>query len=520
MRSLFLVFLATFAALAARASQPYTPPAFTDPDRAARIAAVVPKLDALYRDYAAAQHLPGMIYGVVVDGKLVHALALGTADLSTQTPVAADTRFRIASMSKSFTALAILKLRDAGKLSLEDPVEKYIPQFAAAGRLTKDSPPVTIRHLLKMAGGFPQDDPWGDRRLADTVAELESLVAGGLSYSNPPGVTWEYSNLGYGLLGHIVTRVAGEPYQTYITREILHPLGMNDTVYEFSQVPVDKFAPGYRWENEAWKPEPVLHDGAFGAMGGLVTTIGDFARYVAFHLDAWPPRDDADTGPVRRATRREMHRPAEVISVIADNKTLDGKPNPRVAGYSYGLSWNTDTRGVIWVRHAGGLPGYGSEYRFLPDYGVGLIAFANLTYAPMTVINARAMEVLVDTAKAPPRSLPPSPALVQRRAQLVTLIQDWASVGANDALAPNFFLDKSRDDWTATSRELLAKIGKISSATAVVPLNQLRGTFSLVGEHGRIEVFFTLMPEATPRVQALTLTFVPPPDAPLPPSGK
>jgi hypothetical protein len=215
-----------------------------------------------------------------------------------------------------------------------------------------------------------------------------------------------------------------------------------------------------------------------------------------------------------------MHRPAEVISVIADNKTLDGRPNPRVAGYSFGLSWNTDARGVIWVRHAGGLPGYGSEYRFLPDYGVGLIAFANLTYAPMTTINAQAMEVLIDTAKAPPRTLPPSPALVQRRAQLVTLIQDWASAVADDALASYFFLDKSRDDWDAASRELLAKAGKIYSATEVVPLNQLRGTFSLVGEHGRIDAFFTLMPEPNPRVQALTLTFVPAPDSSLPQGGK
>lgn len=295
---------------------------------------------------------------------------------------------------------------------------------------------------------------------------------------------------------------------------------MNDTVFEFDLVPAGTFAPGYRWEHDAWKPEPVLHDGTFGAMGGLVTTVGDFARYVAFHLDAWPPRDDAETGPVSRATRREMHRPAEVIAVVADNKTLDGRPNPRVAGYSFGLSWNTDARGVIWVRHAGGLPGYGSEYRFLPDYGFGLIAFANLTYAPMTAINAQAMELLVDTAKAPPRALPPSPALGQRGAQLVALIQDWTSFVVDDALASNFFLDKSRDDWAALSRDLLAKTGKISATTAVVPLNQLRGTFSLVGEHGHIDAFFTLMPEANPRVQALTLTYVPNPASHFPESGK
>lgn len=520
MRYSIVVFLSCLAALSGHASQTYTPPAFTDSERGARITAVLPKLDALYRDYATAQHLPGMLYGVVVDGKLVHTLALGTANLTTKTQVSLDTRFRIASMSKSFTALAILKLRDAAKLSLDDPVAKYFPSFSRVGPLTEDSPPVTLRLLLKMAGGFPQDDPWGDRLLAASVPELESLVGNGLSYSNPPGTIWEYSNLGYGLLGQVITQVAGEPYQAYITREILLPLGMHDTVFEFAEIHAGAFALGYRWERDQWTPEPILHDGTFGAMGGLITTVGDFAKYVAFHLDAWPPRNDQEVGPVSRATRREMHRPADVIAVVADHKTRDGQPNPRVAGYSFGLSWNLDARGIIWVRHAGGLPGYGSEFRFLPDHGIGLIAFANLTYAPMTTINAQAMELLVDTAKAPARTLPPSPALVQRRTQLITLIQDWNHPVAADALSSNFFLDKASDDWAALSRELLAKAGKISSATDVVPLNQLRGTFEFIGEHGRLKAFFTLMPEATPRVQALTLTFVPNPAAAEPASNK
>lgn len=499
--------LATLA-LSAAAKQPYTPPAFTDPDRRARLEALLPELDALYRKAAADKHLPGYIWGVVLDGQLIHVDFAGLAEVETGRAVTRETRFRIASMSKSFTAMAVLKLRDAGQLSLDDAVEKYVPQFAAVGRLTDDSPRVTIRHLLRMGGGFPQDDPWGDRRLADTVAEFEQLVAGGLSYSTPAGTGYEYSNLGYGLLGHIVTHVAGEPYQSYITREILQPLGMTHTVWEFSTVPRDQLALGYRWEHERFQPEPILHDGVFGAMGGVITTIDDFARYVAFHLDAWPPRDGADTGPVSRATRREMHHLSEFVALLADNKTVSGALNPRVAGYGYGLSWNTDARGVTWVRHAGGLPGFGSEYRFLPEHGVALIAFANHTYAPMSTVTAQAMDLLIDKAKLPTRTLPPSPVLQQRAAQLADIIRDWNSAAVADALAPNFFLDHSRADWVADTRALLEKTGPITQITAVKPLNQLRGTFSLVGAHGRIDAFFTLMPEVTPRVQALTLTFV------------
>ena len=506
--ALVLGFL-VFRMLGVVAQPAYVPAAFTDPDRLTRIEAVLPRLDAHYREQAARRHLPGMIYGVVVDGRLIHSMAWGNATLDPVRPVDAGTRFRIASMTKSVTAMAILKLRDAGRLSLEDPVEKYVPAFRRVAPLTTDSPRPTIRHLLKMTAGFPQDDPWGDRRLADSVAQLEALVSGGLEFSNPPGVTWEYSNLGYTLLGQVVSRASRRPFQEYITREILRPLGMTDTVWEYSQVPEGRMAQGYRWEHDAWIPEPLLHDGTFGAMGGLITTLEDFARYVALHLDAWPPRNDPERGPVRRATLREMHRPSEVLSVITNNPTLDGTANPRVAGYSYGLSWNSDARGVTWLRHGGGLPGFGSEHRFLPEYGVGLISFANLTYAPMTAVNAEAMEILVTAARIPARTPVASPILRRRAEQVAAILQHWDPAEMTDALSPNFFQDRSEADWRVLAGDLLAQCGPIRSASAVRPENQLRGRFDLVGERGKVEVFLTLMPQTPPRVQEVKLMMIP-----------
>ncbi|MCW5557860.1 MAG: beta-lactamase family protein, partial [Verrucomicrobiae bacterium] len=354
----------------------YSPASFDDSDRLARIQAVLPRLDALYERHAVSYHIPGFVYGVVVDGQLIHSKAWGVARVESGTPVTTDTRFRIASMTKSFTALAILKLRDAGKLVLDDPLDRHVPAFRKVSLPTTDSPRITVRHVLKMTTGLPQDDPWGDRLLDQPLREFESLIARGFEFSNPPGVTWEYSNLGYGLLGEVIRRVSHRPYQEYITREILRPLGMTNTVWDYASIPRDALALGYRWEHERWQPEPLLRDGAFGAMGGLITTVGDFAKYQAFHLDAWPPRDGEEAGPVSRATRREMHRPAEMVSVQADPPAPggSGNPNPRATGYSYGLGWNQDVRGVIWIRHGGGLPGYGSEHRFLPEYGVGLIA--------------------------------------------------------------------------------------------------------------------------------------------------
>lgn len=492
-----LLFLATTLA----ADVVYAPPRFTDTGRLERLTALFPEIDDLYRRHATNEHIPGLVYGVMLDGQLVHVGTHGTAHILNETPVHRGTRFRIASMSKSFTAMAILKLRDAGRLQLDDPVEKHVRQFRKVQPLTADSPRITLRHLLQMDVGFPQDDPWGDRKLADTVAQLESLIAGGLRFSNPPGTIWEYSNLGYGILGHVITRVSGRPYQEYITREILRPLGMTNTVWEYDQVPAADLALGYRWEKDQWRPEPLLHDGTFGAMGGLITTLDDFARYVAFHLDAWPPRDDSDAGPVRRASRREMHQMQVFIGASLETNSPVAPLIARGSGYGYGLATGLDSQNVFRVRHAGGLPGYGSEYRFVPDRGIALIAFANRTYAPMTAINSRVLDLILHRAKLPQRENPVSPWLAQRSEQLIRILRDWSAADIADALAPNVFMDREPSDWQSLAQGHFARIGTPVRVGPIRPMNQLRARVRVEGPNGAFDLFFTLTPEAIPRIQ-------------------
>jgi CubicO group peptidase (beta-lactamase class C family) len=510
---LFLSFaLTTFAATgAANTSTPpqrYATPRFEDADRSKKIAAVLPEIDQVYIEFARERHVPGLVYGILLDGQLVHTGATGLASLERKIPSSPDIRFRIASMTKSFTALAILQLRDAGKLALHDPVEKFIPEFRQVKPLTADAPAITLRHLLTMTPGFPEDNPWGDQQLAVSVEDLRAFVSGGVALSNAPGVAFEYSNFAYALLGQVISTVAQEPYQRYIHREILEPLGMRDTRWEFADVPTDKLALGYRWENNAWRPEPLLHDGTYGAMGGLLTTMRDFARYVSFHLAAWPPRDAPDGGIVRRATLREMHKPAVISSIVSDAKTLSGEPAPFVVGYGYGLRWSMDDKNTINVGHSGGLPGFGSNYRFYPDHGFAVISFANLTYASMGMINLKVGAILLEKARLPRRMLPPSTLLDVRKEQVAALVQTWDATLAEALVADNFFLDRSREDWSRLSRETLSRAGKIVRVGAIVPENQLRGTFPLLGEQGRIDVFFTLTPEKAARLQELRLTFV------------
>lgn len=501
-----LVPLSATQILAQEGDGRYAPAAFADANRRQQAEAVLPEIDQLYQELVQKEHLPGLVYGVLLDGQLIHARAIGFANREQRIPAAPDTRFRIASMTKSFVAMAALKLRDEGRLNLDDPVEKYLPEFRHVRLPTVDSPAITIRHLLTMTTGLPEDNPWGDRQSEITNQALEQFVASGLSFSNPPGQAFEYSNLGFVLLGKIVTKVAGIRFQDYVTRNILQPLGMNDTVWEYTAVPPAKLALGYQWLHEGWQLEPMLHDGDGAAMSGLITTLDDFARYVSFHLAADPARNEPDSGPVRRATLREMHQPRIYTGATPAATLIDGKtPNPTVSFYCYGLGWNRDSRGTVKVGHSGGLPGFGSIYRFCPDYGIGMIAFTNLRYGPVYASANQVLNLLIEHGKLSPRVVTPSAILLERQPQVVALIQSWDPGLGAKITAENFFLDRTRSDWMAFAGGQLAAIGKILSVGPINPDNQLRGTFTLTGEKGRLEVHFTLTPEIVPKVQELSL---------------
>src|SRR5438309_4881718 len=172
-KKLFISALTIFYSVLVLA-QSYKPPIFTDANRLKKIEAAYPVIDKLYKDYAAQNHFPGLVYGIVVDGKLVHTGNVGYTNLKDKTAATLKSDFRIASMSKSFTAMAILKLRDEGKLKLDDPIYLYIPEARYMKCLTKVAPPLTIRNLLTDSSGFPADNPSGERHLAIRVQQLKN----------------------------------------------------------------------------------------------------------------------------------------------------------------------------------------------------------------------------------------------------------------------------------------------------------------------------------------------------------
>jgi hypothetical protein len=165
------------------------------------------------------------------------------------------------------------------------------------------------------------------------------------------------------------------------------------------------------------------------------------------------------------------------------------------------LNWLRDCEGRVYVGHSGGLPGFGSQWRIMPDYGIGVVAFANRTYAPIGVVNLQVLDTLVKIAGLQPRQLPPSVILEKRKNELVKLLPGWNNAQQSGIFAENFFPDYPIDTLKKYAGELYTKAGKIISVKEVKPENQLRGSFIIEGEKTDIEISFTLSPENPPLIQ-------------------
>lgn len=494
---------------------------FVDADRVSRLATAFADVDRMFSEFAGRSRVPGIAWGIVIDGRLVHHGAAGVRDRATEAPVDADTVFRIASMTKSFTAVAILRLRDEGKLSLDDPAERYIPELAALKYPTADAPRVTIRHLLSHAAGFPEDNPWGDRQLAATDDEMGRMMRQGIPFSTAPGTAYEYSNYGFAILGRIVARVSGVPYATYVRTHVLEPLGMTATTLEPAAVPASRLAHGYRWEDGTWKDEPPLPDGAFGAMGGMLTSTRDLARYVGFLMSAWPPRDEPERAPIRRSSAREMQQVWRPSPASARMDAATGATSLTAGGYGFGLRvWQTCDLPHV-VAHSGGLPGFGSHMRWLPEHGVGILAMGNLTYTSWGRVVDQAFDRLAQTGGLTMRVPVPSPALTAAQASVTALLTRWDDAAAESIAADNLFQDESRERRRLRMAEVSARHGACRlDPDSLEPENALRGSWTMTCDRGWLRVSVTLAPTVPPRVQYLNVVPSMDPRPPVPVRGR
>jgi D-alanyl-D-alanine-carboxypeptidase/D-alanyl-D-alanine-endopeptidase len=468
--------------------------------------AVLAEIDRAMENYRLDAHIPGMVWGIVQDGRLVHVKGTGVQDIDTRRPVTTDTVFRIASMTKAFTALAILKLRDEGKLALDAPAETYVPELRGWKYPTDDSPTIRVRELLTHTAGMVTDDPWGDRQTPLPEDDFTRLLRDGVPFTRAPATAMEYSNLGYALLGRIVANVSAQPYKDVVQRLLLSPLGMTSTWYDAGAVPADRRALGYRWEDAAWQLEPTMAHGAFGAMGGIQTSATDYGKWVGYLLSAWPARDGADPGPVRRSSVRELAQGANFPSLRLRPGSSGRDACREAATYAMGFYAAADCDLGLTLSHGGGYPGYGSHVLLLPDYGVGIFALANRTYAGPRAPVWDAAVALLRTGRLQPARSTPSPALATTYAAVVKMFVAGSVTSAGDVLAMNFLMDRDAAHRARDFAELKAQVGTCDTSAPLAPAGALSADFTWRCERGRVNGELLLAPTPTPRIQSLTLT--------------
>jgi D-alanyl-D-alanine-carboxypeptidase/D-alanyl-D-alanine-endopeptidase len=474
--------------------------------QAADDAAAFAKVDSLFADFALDNHLPGMVYGIVKDGRLVHVRGLGVQDLVSKRPVTPDSLFRIASMSKAFTALTVLSLRDQGKVQLDALAEVYVPELRGWKMATKDSPRIRVRDLLNHTGGFVTDDPWGDRQTPMPEAEFSKLLREGVPFAGASQMKMEYSNLGYALLGRIVTNASGKPYAETIGKTLLQPLGMASSGFHVDQAPAERRALGYRWEDNTWKLEPTMAHGAFGAMGGLQTSATDYAKWLGFLTAAWPPRDDADNGPVQRATVREMAQGSNFGRVR--QRTGQSGADACRQNYNYGMGMiaSNDCDLGLTLSHGGGYPGYGSHVLVLADYGIAIFAFANKTYASPSAPVWDAAVALHKAGMLKGRTTGVSADLANSYRAAVAIYKQGEIGAGGDVLAMNMLMDRDAAGWKRDLAELKGKVGDCDTTTPITASSAMEGQFTWRCATGRVAGSILLAPTVPTRIQTLKLS--------------
>ena len=479
---------------------------------------------------------PGLVYGVVRGTELLHSGAFGSTTLGGPAP-GVDSVFRIASMSKSFTAAAVLLLRDRGLVDLDEAIAQYVPELVDQAPYSPDSPAVTLRLLLSMSAGLPTDDPWADRQESLSYDAFGTFLDGGFSTGREPGVGFEYSNLGYALLGRAIENVVGGDSpeggnRDFIEHELLAPLGMTSSAYSPDAVP--RRVPGHvpplhpAWAGDrlkgatAWTEAPPISSGSFAAMGGMHSSVADLARWVGGFVGGFSPAVDGH--PLSKASRREMQQMQRFGSVASSLGFggLEAGLGAVATGYGYGLMVDHDRLGQF-VHHSGGYPGYGSRMVWHPATGLGVITLSNSTYAGAGVTAMTALRRLVseETSAGGPHRFSTvvkglRPRLDSALETAIERLRTFDPEGAEVFAVPSLFADNVELDAPDVNRraQIVQARAKVGLPLAGAPYGYFGRSMGVAlavvpAEKGRYDIEVMLSPEAEPRIQTLRINAVP-----------
>ena len=319
------------------------------------------QLDAQLAAVVKERNLPGLSAGVVHDQELIWAKGYGYADLARRIPADADSIYEIGSITKLFNAVMLMKLRDAGKLSLDDPIEKYLPEFRIRSGFSDARPP-TFRQVVSHVSGLPREYGFDVGESGHLQQYPAAVVLAGIKDKEmqyPAYTGSHYSNLGIYIIGQALQRIAGEPYTQYMQKNVFDPLGMRSTGWEYTEAMKPHRAIGYM----AAKPDnsreiaPLFVPGDFGvSAGGIQSSVRDMAKFLSLQFGEGPAGGAQILGST---TLREMRS-----SVVPAQNWMWG----------YGIGWEVEKyTNHVGICHSGGTLGFASKVRAVPDLKLGIV---------------------------------------------------------------------------------------------------------------------------------------------------
>lgn len=325
------------------------------------------KLDQLLGVEQRDKRYPSLAAAVLRDGELIWEKAVGAADVGGEVDARADTQYRVGSITKTFTAAAIMQLRDAGKLDLEDTLDRHVEGAAHAP---------SIRRLLSHASGLQRethDDSWLTLRFAPPDELLETLDRAELVL--PAGARFHYSNLAFALLGIVIERVSGVPYMEYVREHFFEPLGLTRTTFDPEQ-PAAKGYVSQPYADGVWQAVDV-ETGAWASAGQLWGTVGDLCRWGAFLADP-------DEAILSKKSAEEMR----TVQVIDEHERW-------LSGYGLGLQLRRDGDRIL-AGHSGSMPGFIARLYFSPREKVVAAALTNDSGAALALFGLFLVRTAVD----------------------------------------------------------------------------------------------------------------------------
>ncbi len=343
-------------------------------------------LDPFFAEQMEDLHIPGAVFVMVRDSAIVYSKGYGYANLEAQTPVDPDeTLFQVASISKLFTATAVMRLVEQGQLELYTDVNDYIRAFRLEEAFDK---PVTLAHLLTHTGGFDERNLGYIARETEAAPSLRTYLSEHMPPRTfPPGTVTSYSNHGFGLAGHIVEAVSGQPFSQYVDRYLFQPLGIGNSTFETPLPPplASRLAQGYRWNGEGYDEAPLFIRKVPPA-GALSSTATDMARFMIAHLQEG------------RLGQARILEPATVEAMHQQQFTH----HPSLPGMAYGFIEQT-INGRRALQHGGDNPGYASLLVLLPEEKTGFFVAANTL---SNALRQRLVQQFMDRFYPAPRRIP------------------------------------------------------------------------------------------------------------------